>query len=86
MPQALVYLNHGGQNSVMTGLIYGVPQIIFPGNIFERQYNAASIEQLKAGLVEELGSASEIPINTTKSIPELTPFFRRGMSSERLYH
>ena len=86
MPQALVYLNHGGQNSVMTGLIYGVPQIIFPGNIFERQYNAASIEQLKAGLVEELGSASEIPINTTKSIPELTPFVRRGMSSERLYH
>lgn len=50
MPQAVVYLNHGGQNSIMTGLSYGVPQIICPGNVFERQYNAASIQNLKAGL------------------------------------
>ena len=49
MPQALVYLNHGGQNSIMTGLIYGVPQIIYPGRVFERMYNAETIKTLKAG-------------------------------------
>ena len=37
MPEAIAYINHGGQNSIMTGLIYGVPQIICPGNVFERQ-------------------------------------------------
>ena len=33
----------------MTGLIYGVPQIIFPGKVFERKYNAQSIENIGAG-------------------------------------
>lgn len=28
MPEAIAYINHGGQNSIMAGLIYGVPQII----------------------------------------------------------
>jgi UDP:flavonoid glycosyltransferase YjiC (YdhE family) len=37
MPEAVAFINHGGQNSVMTGLINGIPQIICPGNIFERQ-------------------------------------------------
>lgn len=50
MPEAIDYINHGGQNSIMTGLIYGVPQIVCPGNVFERKYNAASISNLKAGV------------------------------------
>ena len=50
MPEAIAYINHGGQNSIMTGLIYGVPQIVCPGNVFERKYNAASISNLKAGV------------------------------------
>lgn len=50
MPEAVAYINHGGQNSIMTGLIYGVPQIVCPGNVFERRYNAASIANLKAGV------------------------------------
>lgn len=53
MPETKVYINHGGQNSVMTGLIYGVPQIICPGNVFERQYNASSIVKLHAGILLE---------------------------------
>lgn len=53
MPEAKVYINHGGQNSIMTGLVYGVPQIICPGNVFERQYNASSIAKLGAGVVLE---------------------------------
>lgn len=50
MPEAAAYINHGGQNSVMTGLMYGVPQIVCPGNGFERRYNAASMVNLKAGV------------------------------------
>jgi len=54
MPEAIVYINHGGQNSIMTGLIYGVPQIICPGDIFERKYNASSIVKLKTGKMLEV--------------------------------
>jgi len=50
MPQAVAYINHGGQNSIMTGLLYGVPQIICAGNVFERKYNADTIAKLSAGL------------------------------------
>jgi hypothetical protein len=49
MPDCVAFINHGGQNSIMTGLIYGVPQIIFPGKVFERKYNAHSIENIGAG-------------------------------------
>jgi len=49
MPDCIAFINHGGQNSIMTGLVYGVPQIIFPGNVFERKYNARSIEKIAAG-------------------------------------
>lgn len=50
MPEAIAYINHGGQNSIMTGLIYWVSQIVCPGNLFERRYNADSIVNLKAGV------------------------------------
>ncbi|AJG99435.1 UDP-glucoronosyl and UDP-glucosyl transferase [Clostridium beijerinckii] len=53
MPEAMAYINHGGQNSIMTGLMYGVPQIICPGNVFERKYNASSIVKLNAGKILE---------------------------------
>ena len=45
LPQAVAFINHGGQNSILSGILSGTPQIVFPGNVFERQYNATSIEQ-----------------------------------------
>lgn len=65
MPEAAAYINHGGQNSVMTGLIYGVPQILCPGNVFERRYNAASVVHLKAGAYLE---ASKFNAENIKSM------------------
>jgi uncharacterized protein (TIGR00661 family) len=50
MPQAAAYIHHGGQNSIMTALMYGVPQIICAGGNFERSYNADSIIKLQAGV------------------------------------
>ncbi|GFZ34555.1 hypothetical protein CSC2_50810 [Clostridium zeae] len=62
MPEAIAYINHGGQNSIMTGLIYGVPQIIYPGNVFERRYNASSIVNLKAGISLEVNGFNYVTI------------------------
>lgn len=50
LPQSVLFINHGGQNSVIDGLIYGVPQLICAGKVFERKYNAGSIVKIGAGL------------------------------------
>lgn len=50
LPRAAIFLNHGGQNSIADGLLYGVPQLIYPGKVFERQYNAESVVKNKAGI------------------------------------
>ena len=42
---------HGGQNSIADGLIHKVPQIMVPGKVFERKYNAGSVSDNKAGVV-----------------------------------
>ena len=48
---AVLFINHGGQNSMIDGLIYGVPQLICPGRVFERIYNGKSVENLGAAKV-----------------------------------
>ena len=51
LKEAVLFINHGGQNSIVDGLLYGVPQIIVPGKVFERKYNAQCILSNKAGEV-----------------------------------
>ena len=50
LPGAAAFINHGGQNSVADGLMYGVPQIICPGRVFERKFNADSVVSNGAGV------------------------------------
>ena len=50
LPETVLYINHGGQNSVIDGLINGVPELIAAGKIFERRYNAESVVKAGAGL------------------------------------
>lgn len=50
LPQSALFINHGGQNSIMDGIIYEVPQLICPGKVFERKYNAESIDKNGAGI------------------------------------
>ena len=50
LPRAAAFVNHGGQNSVMDALRFGAPQAIYPGKVFERQYNAESIQAAGAGI------------------------------------
>lgn len=55
LPQAAVFLHHGGQNSMMDALRFGVPQLVFPGRVFERRYNADSVSRSHAGLTLAAG-------------------------------
>ena len=53
LPESVLYINHGGQNSVTDVLINGVPELISAGRVFERRYNAGSVARAGAGLVLE---------------------------------
>ena len=50
LPRAQVFVHHGGQNSMMDALSYAVPQVIVPGRVFERQFNAEAVESARCGL------------------------------------
>lgn len=50
LPCAAVFVNHGGQNSVIDGITYGAPQLICPGKVFERRFNAESAVRTGMGI------------------------------------
>lgn len=78
MPEATAFINHGGQNSIMTGLVNGVPQIICPGNIFERQYNASSVERLNAGISLEANEFTSQKIRQIVQEFEVNSMYRNN--------
>ena len=50
LSRARVFVHHGGQNSMMDALSYEVPQVIVPGRVFERQFNAEAVENVRCSL------------------------------------
>ena len=50
LPRARIFVHHGGQNSMMDALAYEVPQVVVPGRVFERQFNAEAVERTCCGL------------------------------------
>ena len=50
LPRTQVFVHHGGQNSMMDALSHEVPQLIVPGRVFERQFNAEAVESARCGL------------------------------------
>ena len=50
LPRARIFVHHGGQNSMMDALSHEVPQLIVPGRVFERQFNAEAVESARCGL------------------------------------
>lgn len=50
LPRACCFIHHGGQNSIMDAFAYATPQVVVPGRVFERIYNAESVERIGAGL------------------------------------
>lgn len=49
LPRARVFVHHGGQNSMMDALSHEVPQLMVPGRVFERQFNAEAVENARCG-------------------------------------
>jgi hypothetical protein len=47
-------LCHGGQNTIIQSLMYGVPLLMFPGPVFERRFNARKVQAAGAGCMGEL--------------------------------
>ncbi len=60
LPRACCFIHHGGQNSTMDALMYGAPQVIVPGHVFERIYNAESIQRVGAGIMLESFEPQEL--------------------------
>ena len=59
LPRARCFVHHGGQNSTADAFAYGTPQIIVPGRVFERIFNAESVERVGAGIkLDSFDSAS----------------------------
>ena len=50
LPRARIFVHHGGQNSMMDALAYQAPQVVVPGRVFERQFNADAVERTCCGL------------------------------------
>ncbi len=82
LPRAAVLISHGGQNSVMDGLRYGVPQLLCPGLVFERLYNAKSVMVNGAGLLRPLRRFT--PSIIQKTVDTLTADPRYAQNALRL--
>ncbi|MCE1252438.1 MAG: hypothetical protein LWX83_02690 [Anaerolineae bacterium] len=54
LPQCDGCICHGGQNTMIQSLVYGVPLLILPGPIFERRFNAGQVQKAGAGYMGEL--------------------------------
>jgi len=50
LPRTCCFIHHGGQNSMADAFACGVPQVVVPGRVFERIYNAESVERVGAGI------------------------------------
>ena len=83
LPRTRVFVHHGGQNSMMDALSYEVPQVIVPGRVFERQFNAEAVENARCGLTVR-ASKSALIARAARSLvdePALTSGIR-GVCAE----
>lgn len=83
LPTAAVMIHHGGQNSVMDALRYGVPQLIYPGKMFERKYNAQSVIKKGAGIL--LGDREFTSRHIKEQVNRLTSDLNYTKQSEILW-
>ena len=77
LPRARVFVHHGGQNSMMDALSYEVPQIIVPGRVFERQFNAEAVENARCGLTVRASQPALIARAARRLVDE--PTLRQGV-------
>ena len=71
LPRARIFVHHGGQNSMMDALSHEVPQLIVPGRVFERQFNAEAVESARCGLTVRQPKPALIARATRALVDEL---------------
>ena len=81
LPRTAIFVNHGGQNSMMDGIAYGSPQLICPGKVFERRFNAKAAERCGIGLSLEQ-SCFDVP-TVRKTLEQLLEGYRASAESLR---
>lgn len=81
LPRTRCFVHHGGQNSTMDALAYGAPQVIVPGRVFERLYNAASIERAGAGVKLESFNQESLKASCSRAMED--PAFAEAALSLR---
>ena len=84
LPRTAIFVNHGGQNSMMNGIAYGSPQLICPGKVFERRFNAKAAERCGIGLSLEQ-SCFDVPTvrKTLEQLLEDAAAYRASAESLR---
>ena len=73
LPRARVIVHHGGQNSMMDALAYEVPQVVVPGRVFERQFNAEAVERTRCGLSVRAPKPALIAEAALRLVNEVAP-------------
>ena len=73
LPRARVMVHHGGQNSMMDALAYEVPQVVVPGRVFERQFNAEAVERTRCGLSVRAPKPALIAEAALRLVNEVAP-------------
>ena len=81
LPESRLYINHGGQNSIVDGLVNKVPMLICPGKVFERKYNASSVAKLGAGLTVDADKFEATTVKELSSRILEDPSFSTNASS-----
>ncbi len=80
LPQSALFIHHGGQNSTADAFVYGVPQLVYPGRVFERIFNADSVEKNGAGLVISFDAFSAQNIKAKAETILASPVFAENAS------
>ena len=50
LERSILVIFHGGQDSMLSTLLYGIPSIVVPGRHFEREYNANNLVRTGAAM------------------------------------
>ncbi len=86
LPRTQVFVNHGGMNSVMESLYYGVPMVSIP-QMVEQEIPAQCIAELRLGVMLEKDAVSVTTLReAVERVANEASFRERAQSMQRITH